>query len=125
MLLTITIIPMVGMFNAGLRAAVLGSNYDQARTLANEKLEEIRALPYKSPDPSGAGTANSVIEKFTPPGPAAKTEGIFAYTVRTKFVDANFANPGDSPATSQMRVEVTVGWDENKSYTSTGYVAGG
>jgi Tfp pilus assembly protein PilV len=125
MLLTITIIPMVGMFNAGLRAAVLGSNYDQARTLANEKLEEIRALPYKSSDPSGAGTANSVVKKFTPPGPAAKTEGIFAYTVRTKFVDANFANPADSPATSQMRVEVTVSWDENKSYTTTGYVAGG
>jgi hypothetical protein len=124
MLLTIAIIPMVGMFDAGLRAAVLGSNYDEARTLANEKLEEIRTLPYKSPDPSGAGTANSVVEKFTPPGPAAETEGIFTYIVRTKFVDANLANPGNSPATSQMRVEITVSWDEDKSYTTIGYMSG-
>jgi len=41
---SIAIIPMVSMFDAGLRAAVLGGNYDQARTLANEKLEEVKAL---------------------------------------------------------------------------------
>ena len=44
MILAVAIIPMVGMFDAGLRAAVAGSNYDGARALANEKLEGIRAL---------------------------------------------------------------------------------
>ncbi len=33
MLLSIAIIPMVSMFEAGLRVAVLGSNYDKARAL--------------------------------------------------------------------------------------------
>jgi prepilin-type N-terminal cleavage/methylation domain-containing protein len=125
MLLAIAIIPMVGMFDMGLKAATQGSDYDKARALANQKLEEIRALPYKSPDPLSAGTANSVVEKYAPPGPASATEGIFTYTVQTKFVDANLANPSDSPATPQMRVQVTVNWEGNKSYTTTGYVAGG
>ncbi len=125
MLLSIAIIPMVSMFDAGLRAAVLGGNYDKGRTLANEKLEEVRALPYKSPDSPSAGTANSLVEKYPPPGPVTGTRDIFTYTVGTKFVDANFANPSDSPPTPQMRVEVTVSWEENKSYTTTGYVVGG
>lgn len=123
-ILSLAIIPMVGMFDAGLRAAVAGSNYDKARTLANEKLEEVRVLPYKSPDPPAAGTANSVVEKYDPPGPAAGTEGIFTYSVQTKYVDADLSNPVDSPTKPQMRVEVTVSWQGN-NFTNTGFVAGG
>jgi prepilin-type N-terminal cleavage/methylation domain-containing protein len=124
MILAIAIIPMVGMFDAALRASVTGSNYDRARTLANERLEEVRALPYKSPDPPSAGTANSVVEKYAPPGPAPGIQGLFTYTVGTKYVDADLSNPANSPKTPQMRVEVTVGW-QGHSYTTTGYVAGG
>jgi prepilin-type N-terminal cleavage/methylation domain-containing protein len=121
MILAIAIIPMVGMFDAGLRAAVSGSNYDRARTLANEKLEEVRALPYKRP-----GTpADSVIERYDPASSEVTgAEGIFTYTIQTRFVDANFANPSTSPPTPQMRAQVTVQWQEN-TYTTTGYVAGG
>jgi hypothetical protein len=43
--------------------------------------------------------------------------------VQTRFVDASFSNPTDSPPTSQMRVEVEVRW-QGKSYTTTGFVAG-
>lgn len=126
MLLSMAIIPMVGMFDAGLRAAVVGSNYDKARALANEKQEEVRSLPYKSPDAPSAGTANSVVEKYAPPGPAAITEGIFTYTTQTKYVDADFvSNAVDTPMKPQMRVTVTVTWEGSKSYTTTGYVAGG
>lgn len=125
MLLALAVIPMVSMFDMGLKAATQGGDYDKARALANEKLEEIRALPYKSPDPPSAGTVNSVVEKYAPPGPASTTEGIFTYTVQTKFVDANLANPSDSPSTPQMRVQVTVSWEGNKSYTTTGYIVGG
>jgi Tfp pilus assembly protein PilV len=119
MILTLAILPMVGMFDAALRAAVLDGNYDKARALANEKLEEVRALPYWEPD----GGADSVVEKYPPASPATGTDGIFTYTVRTKFVDADFSNPGNSSPTSQMRVEVEVEW-QGKSYTTAGFVAG-
>jgi Tfp pilus assembly protein PilV len=119
MILSLAILPMVGMFDTALRAAVLGGNYDRARALANEKLEEVRALPYSQP----GGAADSVIEKHPPATPAAGTEGMFTYTVRTMFVDASFADPAHSSPTSQMRVEVEVEW-QGKSYTTTGFVAG-
>ncbi len=119
MILALAILPMVGMFDAALRAAALGGNYDKARALANEKLEEVRALPYRKP----GGDADSVIEKYPPATPATGTEGIFTYTVRTTFVDAGFSDPGNSSPTPQMRVEVEVEW-QGKSYTTTGFVAG-
>ncbi len=118
-ILSLAILPMVGMFDAALRAAALGGNYDKARALANEKLEEVRALPYAEP----GGAADSVTEMYPPATPASGTEGIFIYTVETKFVDADFSNPGDSPPAPQMRVEVEVEW-QGKSYTTTGFVAG-
>jgi Tfp pilus assembly protein PilV len=119
MILALAILPMVGMFDAALRAAVLGGNYDKARALANEKLEEVRALPYERP----GGAVDSVVEKYPPASRATGTEGMFTYTVRTKFVDAGFSNPGTSVPTSQMRVEVEVDW-QGKSYTTAGFVAG-
>ena len=66
-ILSLAILPMVGMFDAALRAATLGSNYDRARALANEKLEEIRALPYGHP----GGAADSVTERYPPPTPVS------------------------------------------------------
>ena len=120
MILALAILPMISMFDAALHAAVLGGNYDRARALANEKLEEVRALPYSQP----GGAVDSVIEKYPPGTPATGAEGIFTYAVRTEFVDASFANnPGRSSPTSQMRVEVEVEW-QGKSYTTTGFVAG-
>jgi len=118
-ILSLAILPMVGMFEAALRAATLSGNYDKARALANEKLEEIRALPYRDP----GGAADSVTERYPPATPTGGKRGIFTYTVQTRFVDASFSNPTDSPPTSQMRVEVEVWW-QGKSYTTTGFVAG-
>jgi len=120
MILAIAVIPMVGMLDAALRAAVVGSNYDEARSLANEKLEGIRALPYERP----GGAADSVVELCPPATPVVGTEDVFSFTVLTKFVDADLSNPGNSPGKSQMLVEVEVEWEGN-SYTTTGYVAGG
>ena len=119
MILSLAILPMVGMFDAGLRAAMLGSNYDKARALANERLEEVRALPYERP----GGAADSVVELYPPATPVTGTEGMFTYTVQTEFVDAGFSDPNNSSPTSQMRVEVEVGW-QGKSYTTTGFVTG-
>ena len=119
MILALAILPMVGMFDTALRAAVLGGNYDKARALANEKLEEALALPYREP----GGGADSVIERYPPASPSTGTEGIFTYTVRTRFLDADFSTPSNSSPTSQMRVEVEVHW-QGKSYTTAGFVAG-
>ena len=119
MILSLAIIPMVGMFDAALRAAMVGSNYDKARSLANERLEEIRALPYERP----GGAADSVVELYPPATPVTGTEGVFTYTVQTEFLDAGFSDPNNSSLTSQMRVEVGVEW-QGKSYTTTGFVAG-
>jgi len=119
LILSLSILPMVGMFDAALRAATLGGNYDRARALANEKLEEVRALPYSDP----GGAADSVTERYPPATPVRGTEGVFEYTVRTGFVDMGFSSSGDSSPTSQMRVEVEVEW-QGKSYSATGFVAG-
>jgi Tfp pilus assembly protein PilV len=113
MLLSLAIIPMVGMLDMGLRAAMAGGDYDRARSLANARLEEVRALPY-----------DSAVELYPPATPVGGTEDAFSYTVRTKYVDADLSNPHGSPPASQMRVEVEVEWQGN-SYTTTGYVAGG
>lgn len=45
-ILTIAILPMVGMFDVGLRSATAGSNYDKSRALANLKMEEAKSLPF-------------------------------------------------------------------------------
>ena len=120
MILAVAIIPMVGMFDAALRAAVVGSNYDEARSLANEKLEGIRALPYER----AGGAADSVVELYPPTSPVVGNQDVFSYTVLTNFVDQDFSDPRDATSTPQMRVEVEVEWEGN-SYTTNGYVAGG
>jgi prepilin-type N-terminal cleavage/methylation domain-containing protein len=130
MLLTIAIIPMVSMFDAGLRAAVLGGNYDQARALANEKLEEIRALPYSSPDDSASDTANSVVEIY-PPGTRSCIGSVdpnFGCQVQTRYVMLNPGSAAIDPnpnARTMMEATVTVTWSGGRSYTTTGLVSKG
>jgi prepilin-type N-terminal cleavage/methylation domain-containing protein len=113
-ILSLAIIPMVGMFDAGLRAAVVGGNYDRERALANEKLEEIKALPYES------------VEEVYPPGtrgcPGSMAPG-FDCEVRTAYAslgDAAVVTGGSSG--TMMQVTVTVAWDGN-SYATTGLVS--
>lgn len=131
MILAIAILPMVSMFDAGLRASSLGSNYDTARALANEKLEEIKALPFRDPDTPSV--ADSILEKYRPinepgategglgPGsPVSGTERNFSYTVTTKYVQQDFNTTPTAPVrTSFIRVTVQVNW-QGKSTTITG-----
>ena len=115
----VTFIPMVGMLEAGLRAATNSGEYDAARALANEKLEEARALPYSKV----GGAADSAVERYAPPGPPDATEGDLSLSVRTAFVDGRLSNPAGSSPTGQMRVEVLVRWEEG-SYSTLGVVSG-
>ena len=126
MLLGLAIIPMVGMFDAGLRAAVLGSNYDKARALASGELAEIQALPYRQ-----AGTpADSVVETYPPAtSPRSCTETSAEETFDCQ-VETTYVRLGDSEivpdtnARTMMQVEVTVSWGNN-DYSTTGLVAKG
>ncbi len=103
LILAIAIIPMVGMFDAGLRAATRGGNYDKGRALANEKMEGIRALSYKE-----------LVAKYPPgtypPNAPACSTGVpgFSCEIRTFFVNTALAS--DANARSGMQIEVKVTW---------------
>ena len=117
--LVLAVVPLVGILEAGLRAAASSGEYDAARALANERLEEARALPYSRP----GGAADSAVERYAPPGPPDATEGDLDVSVRTAFVERDLSNPAGSPPTGQMRVEVLVAWDAG-SYSTVGVVSG-
>ena len=116
--LTLAVLPIVGMLEAGLGAANAGGRYDAARALANAKIEEARALPYSRP----GGASDSAVERYAPPGPPDGAEGPFSHTIRTEFVEAGLGEPAPS-ATGQMRLDVTVRWEDGR-YTATGFVSG-
>lgn len=116
--LTLAVLPLAGMLESGLRAATSPGEHDAARALANEKFEEVRALPYSRP----GAAADSAVERYTPPGPPDTSEGGFDVSVRTAFVDERLSGPAGSP-TGQMRVEVSVA-GEAGTYSTVGIVSG-
>lgn len=135
MLLSIAIIPMVGMFDMGLRTATQSSTYDEARTLANARMEELRSLPFANETVA----VDSLVEKYTPvnepeppPGSTPGTHGCNDpqfpdCTITTTYV--NEARSGDedyvaaaNARTFWVRVVVTVRWNGG-NFTTTGLVA--
>src|SRR3712207_1533914 len=85
-ILSLAILPMVGMFDMGLRTATTGSNYDKGRTLANLKLEEAKSLPFgavrdRFPEPVGTTTTYDGSGRYQSPdwkpveGPASAEFG--------------------------------------------------
>ena len=118
LLLSLAIIPMVGMFDAGLRAAVLGSNHDQARALANSRLEETKALPYEI-----------LVDRYRPVNAGGsgvvEDEGEFRSSVETTYVALGSSRVVESAgARTMVQVDVRVTWDEgDKSYETTGLIS--
>jgi Tfp pilus assembly protein PilV len=147
MILTIAIIPMVGMFDAGLTAATASSKYDKARTLANYKLEEAKSLPFDrlkdnfpevSPTTTtynGSGFYQSSYRSVSG-GAGADFTG-FEYRVEKQYMSQpptdSAADPApasmefvsSSTATDLIKVTVTVRWDGSKRYTTSGLVTRG
>jgi len=128
LILTIAILPMVGMFDMGLKAATKGSGYDQARAFANQQLELTRVLPYSdvrdkypvassTPNSSGAYTSTSLPAPAGPTLPAGST-----YTINKQYVlvqsytsPATIAN--SSTDSGIMLVRITVHWGGDSSIT--------
>ena len=117
--LTLAVVPMVGMLEAGFRAATSSGEYDAARALAGSELEEARALPYDRP----GGAADSAVERYAPPGPPDISVDGFTLSVQTAFVDKELSGTAGSP-TGQMRMDVLVEWEGGRSYSTTGFVSG-
>ncbi len=97
LILSIAIIPMVAMFDAGLRAAVLGGNYDTARTLANQNLEQVRAMDF--------GEVEALISCPTDQE-GTTPEGFDCEVDNSTYLDSEL-NPSDTDQ-PRLQVEVTV-----------------
>lgn len=129
MLLTLAIVPMVGMFDTGLKVATQGSDYDKARALANKQMEMAKNLSYatvRDDFPTGAGAP----EAGSSPGVievSGRTDADypgFEYKVRKAY--ARLGSTGiveDTSARTMMTVTVTVNWGSGKSYSTTGLVS--
>lgn len=116
LILAVAIIPMVGMFDAGLRAAVVGSNYDQARALANSNLEKVEAMSYQN-----ASAVYKPVNAPTPGSPVSCDQGIYTCTVTTKYASLNSGSVAPDPsARTMMQVEVRVSWNNGGPYSTTG-----
>jgi len=140
-LLTIAIIPMLGMFDTGLRGITTSSNYEKVRALANLKMEEAKSLPFDSadnaiqdvkdnfPEPAG-GTLSDYNEGPGLDRSDPKTEPGFpnsmTYVIEKQYMQPPTAsdnwNTSDTP-TGLIRVTVTVNWNGN-TYQTYGLVAG-
>jgi prepilin-type N-terminal cleavage/methylation domain-containing protein len=141
-ILAIAIIPMVSMFDMGLKTAIQGSKYDKARTLANLKLEETKSLSYAQlknnfPEISPTTTTYSSSGYYQSPyktvsgGMSANFAG-FEYRVEKQFL----AQPPVAPTSSSqsfgtsasdqglIKVTIMVRWDGSKTYTTSGVVQG-
>ena len=120
-ILTAAIIPMVGMFDAGLNAAVGSGDYDKARALANRQVEAAKALTYEEARdkyPNNTAAPNPTITSSPQP---AGVPGLQNYTVVKEFVTPTLGS--SSTDRGIMKVTVTVRWKGTKSYSWTGVVS--
>jgi hypothetical protein len=105
--LTVAILPMVGMFDAALRATGASGDYDAARACANRELEKARGLPY------AAVSAGLPDGSCGPPG--------FGYAIDEEFVDARLDDVGTDEGL--IRLTVTVTWGDGNSYDVSGVLS--
>lgn len=105
--LTVAVVPMVGMFDAAIGAADVSADYDKARTCAVRKLEHLKSLPYEAVE---GGLQGGVCD---PSG--------FGYTIATQSIGADLGD--DSGDEGLTMVTVTVDWDGENTYAVSGVVS--
>lgn len=103
-ILTVAVLPMVGMFDVALRSIGASGDYDAARACANEKLEGAKALPYET------------LKAGLPDG-SCESSGL-AYAFDEEFVDARLRTVGTDEGL--IRLTVTVTRSDEGSYDITG-----
>jgi prepilin-type N-terminal cleavage/methylation domain-containing protein len=149
MVLTIAIVPMISMFDMGLKLATKGSDYDKARALANLKLEEAKSLPFSDVQnyfPMAAGDlgtptdydGNGHYQSDWIDGPGAVFAN-FEYRITKQYMAKPSAAPtsasepfrrcdevtpstcDDSTTVQELiRVTVTIRWGNGNTFTTFG-----
>jgi prepilin-type N-terminal cleavage/methylation domain-containing protein len=105
--LTVAVVPMVGMFDAAIGAADASADYDKARTCAVQELEHLKSLPYEAVE---GGLQGGVCDSSG-----------FGYTIATESIGTDLGD-GSGEAGLTM-VTVTVDWDSEDSYVVSGVVS--
>jgi hypothetical protein len=105
--LTVAVVPMVGMFDAAIGAADTSSDYDKARTCAVQKLEHLKSLPYEAVEGGLQGGVCS------PSG--------FGYAIAAKSIGTDLDDGSGEEGLTM--VTVTVDWDGENSYVISGVVS--
>ena len=143
-ILTLAIVPMVAMFDTGLRGVTSSSNFDKARALANLKMEEAKSLPFDStdatvqdvndnfPEPAGTtpayddGPGRCISDWKSVTGPASADFTNFQYRVEKQYMNQPTAAAPDftnSPTPTRLiRLTITVRWGSSNTYTTFGLV---
>ena len=125
-ILSLAILPMVGMFDMGLQTATKGSSYDKSRALANLKMEEAKNLSFAEVRNNFPEAGNT-----TPFDSAWLTEDDFPnfeYEVKKEYMQLPTEEipewePSGTP-TNLIRITVTVRWADGNEYTTFGLVSG-
>lgn len=127
-ILAIAIIPMVGMFDMGLKAATTSGDYDKARSLANMVLEQAKSLPYQEVRDGSPEAA---------PVPNGEDFAGFEYEVEKQFLKRPLTGSSTDPTPPAqnftestedeglIKLTVTIRWGDGKTYTATGLVTDG
>jgi prepilin-type N-terminal cleavage/methylation domain-containing protein len=105
--LTVAVVPMVGMFDAAIGAADASADYDRARTCAVQKLEHLKTLPYEAVQGSLQGGV------CAPSG--------FGYTIAAQAIGTDLGDGSGEEGLTM--VTVTVDWDGEDSYIVSGVVS--
>ena len=137
-ILALAILPMVGMFDMGLKSATTGSNYDKSRALANLKLEEAKGLPFASLQdnfPVNGSTPDATTGYYDSGFiPASAPFTNFQYRIEkqymkkpdtssTEFEQCDVIPNSCSTDTNLIRVTVSVRWADGNEYTTYGLVS--
>jgi prepilin-type N-terminal cleavage/methylation domain-containing protein len=105
--LTVAVVPMVGMFDAAIGAADASADYDKARTCAVQKLEHLKSLPFEAVE---GGLQGGVCDSSG-----------FRYTIATESIDTDLGDGSGEEGLTM--VTVTVDWDGEDSYVVSGVVS--
>jgi prepilin-type N-terminal cleavage/methylation domain-containing protein len=105
--LTVAVVPMVGMFEAAIQAADASGDYDRARTCAVQKLEQVKSLPYEA------------LEGGLQGGVCAASG--FGYTIVAQPISTDLGESSGEEGLSM--ITVTVDWGGENSYGVTGVVS--